>query len=196
MTQNNIKIAITGGIGSGKTTVSEIIERKGFPVFSCDKIYRDLFEKENFVKKIANEFDGVVRSDGSVDRRKLSNIVFNDEIALKKLNEITHPAIMGEALFLMNNEKISFCEVPLLFESGFETLFDEVIIVLRNESERIKFVSKRDKISQEEVKLRIKHQINYDNYDFAKYYVIHNDGDFDDLRNAVLSVLEKIVKKF
>lgn len=196
MTQNKIKIAITGGIGSGKTTVSEIIEGEGFPVFSCDKIYRDLFEKENFIKKIANEYDGVVRSDGSVDRRKLSNIVFNDEIALKKLNEITHPAIMDEALFLMNNEKISFCEVPLLFESGFETLFDEVIIVLRNESERIKFVSKRDKISQEEVKLRIKHQINYDNYDFAKYYVIHNDGDFDDLRNAVLSVLEKIVKKF
>lgn len=195
MMQNNIKIAITGGIGCGKSTVSKIIDEEGYTVYSCDKIYSDLLKSGNFINAIASEFGCEVLSDGSLDRRKLSEIVFGDETALKKLNTITHPEIMREALKLMSNHKLSFCEVPLLFENGFEALFDGVIVVLRDKDIRIKSITERDKIAENEVILRINSQYKYDNDDFAKYYVIHNDGNLDDLRHKVGDVLQKIVKK-
>ena len=196
MMQNNFKFAITGGIGSGKSTVAEIIRRQNYAVFSCDAIYEELLRDKEFLNNLSREFGEVIKPDGTLDRRKLSEKVFNDKAALVRLNAITHPAIMEEVFKRSKGIKISFTEVPLLFESGLEGDFDGVIVVLRDINERISSVSKRDEIDAESVNLRIKSQFNYENNDFAKYYVIHNDGKFDDLEQKTVEILEKIKAKY
>lgn len=192
MKQNNIKIAITGGIGSGKSTVAEIITEKGFTVISCDKVYVDLLNNDEFVSKISEEFDGIL-TNGLLDKGKLASLVFSDEQKLKRLNEITHPVIMEKVFELMSEHKVCFCEVPLLFEGGYERNFDYVLIVLRDLNERVASVVARDNIGEEEVIKRIKAQFNYDNLDFTQYYVIHNSGCLDNLCKQVQQFLDEYI---
>ena len=192
MTQSNFKVAVTGGIGSGKSAVCDIIRRQGYTVYSCDEIYAELLTKEDFLKRIEEEFAGVIEGDGTLNRKLLSQAVFNNEQALKKLNGITHPAIMDSALKKMEGTALSFLEVPLLFENGFEKLFDAVIVVLRDKEDRINSVMARDGISRNEAILRLNSQYNYDNSDFVEYYVIHNGGNLSNLEQKTLEILQKI----
>lgn len=192
--QNNIKIAVTGGIGSGKSAVCKIIGEQGYPVFSCDKIYSELLNFAEFIKKIDKEFGGVIAADGSLNRQALSATVFNNDAALKKLNAITHPEIMASAFKKMEGSRLAFLEVPLLFESGLERLFDGVIVVLRNIDDRINSVIKRDNLNREQVLKRINKQFDYENFDFTKYYVIHNYGSLTNLKQKTAEILQKIEK--
>lgn len=189
------KIAITGGIGSGKSTVAAIIAEK-YPVISLDKVYADLVKDSGFLKLLCTEFGDVLDKEGELDRKKLSAVVFGNKEKIEKLNRITHPAIYSEAFKrgeLLGN--ICFYEVPLLFESKGEHKFNDVIVVLRDLEKRIECVKKRDNLTEEEVKKRLNCQINYDNYDFARYYVIHNNYDLTDLQKQVDATLKNINDK-
>ena len=190
------KIAVTGGIGSGKSTVMKIIAGKGYPIFSCDEIYSQLTSDRNFLNILRHSFGDILNSDGTLDRKKLSEIVFNNPAKLAELDKITHPAIYKE-MFRMADEAggICFCEVPLLFESGAESLFDGVIIVMRNEEQRIKSVTARDKLPEQDVKKRISNQFDYNSTDFAMYYVIHNNGDLSGLEWQTEEIIKKINEK-
>ena len=191
--KQNKKIAVTGGIGSGKSTVIEILAEKGYPVFSCDEIYAQLTGRKDFLRRLTDEFGDVCDACGRLDRNKLAAIAFADEKKLARLNEITHPAIFEE-MFSQADEAggTCFCEVPLLFESGAEGMFDGVIVVLRNLEERIKSVVARSNLSRNSVVNRINSQFDYDNYDFAMYYVIHNNGNIEQLRAEVDKIIHKI----
>lgn len=190
------KIAVTGGIGSGKSTVMKIIAEKGYPIFSCDEIYSQLTSDRDFLNNLRHSFGDILNSDGTLDRKKLSEIVFNNPAKLAELDKITHPAIYKE-MFRMADEAggICFCEVPLLFESGAESLFDGVIIVMRNEEQRIKSVTARDKLPEQDVKKRISNQFDYNSADFAMYYVIHNCGDLSELERQTEEIIKKISEK-
>lgn len=190
------KIAVTGGIGSGKSTVMKIIAGKGYPIFSCDEIYSQLTSDRDFLNILHHSFGDILNGDGTLDRKKLSEIVFNNPAKLAELDKITHPAIYKE-MFRMADEAggICFCEVPLLFESGAESLFDGVIIVMRNEEQRIKSVAKRDKLPEQDVKKRISNQFDYNSADFAMYYVIHNNGDLSELERQTEEIIKKIIEK-
>lgn len=197
MKQNSIRIAVTGGIGSGKSSVCNIIKERGFTVFSCDEIYSELLEVGNVTSEIAGEFGKGILTDGKVDKKKLSECVFNDAAKLEKLNEITHKAIFDEIFSRAEkSDGIVFVEVPLLFEGNYQSLFDGVIVVLRKVEDRISSVVLRDGLSQADVEKRIKKQHNYDNCDFAKYYVIHNDGNFNDLERITDDIMLKIANDF
>lgn len=190
------KIAVTGGIGSGKSTVMKIIAGKGYPIFSCDEIYSQLTSDSDFLNILRHSFGDILNSDGTLDRKKLSEIVFNNPAKLAELDKITHPAIYKK-MFRMADEAggICFCEVPLLFESGAESLFDGVIIVMRNEEQRIKSVTARDKLPEQDVKKRISNQFDYNSADFAMYYVIHNNGDLSELEWQTEEIIKKINEK-
>lgn len=190
------KIAVTGGIGSGKSTVMKIIAGKGYPIFSCDEIYSQLTSDSDFLNILRHSFGDILNSDGTLDRKKLSEIVFNNPAKLAELDKITHPAIYKE-MFHMADEAggICFCEVPLLFESGAESLFDGVIIVMRNEEQRIKSVTARDKLPEQDIKKRISNQFDYNSADFAMYYVIHNNGDLSELEWQTEEIIKKINEK-
>ena len=159
---SKMKIAITGGIGSGKSTVLQYIKDMGYPVFSCDEIYKEVIETKTYIEAVQNRFPSVV-IDGKIQRKDLSDIVFHNPAALAVLNKIAHPLIMKELLKQMQacDNEIVFAEVPLLFEGEFEALFDKVIILKRDNQERISSVQKRDGLTSTEVEQRINVQFDH-----------------------------------
>lgn len=190
------KIAITGGIGSGKSFVLRYIADLGYPTFSCDEIYKDIIDTEEYVNKIATVFPTCVENQ-ILDRKKLSNIVFGDEKKLKILNSIAHPLIMRELLGKMSacpQSKV-FAEVPLLFEGNFEVLFDEVILVKRSLQERIEAIKIRDKLSSPEIYARIQNQVDYDSRELelrlqnCNAHILYNSNFDADFKERIQSLL-------
>ena len=144
------KIAITGGIGSGKTSVSKYYQSLGFPVYSCDEIYNEIIEQPSYIESIQKIFPNVI-IDGKIDRKRLADKVFTDEQARNALNQLAHPLIMDvlyEHISKTDSAYI-FAEIPLLFELGREHDFDEIIIVERDEEARLQSVMQRDKSSED-----------------------------------------------
>ncbi len=156
-------IAVTGGIGSGKSTAISIIREMGFPVFSCDVIYNEILSEPSYIEKLRKAFNGVVKN-GVIDKRALSVIVFSDENARKRLEQIAHPRVMERLFEKMQdcNSNLVFAEVPLLFEGGFEKDFDDVIVILRDKEERIAAVQARDGGTRMEILQKISAQFDYD----------------------------------
>lgn len=191
------RIAITGGIGSGKSLVCKILKDFGFECFSCDEIYRLLWEEEEYQKELLALFPSI-EEDGKADKRLLSALVFQDEKALQKLNAFAHPKIMQRLYFLMNESEknIVFAEVPLLFEGGYENEFDTVLIVLRDKEERIVSTVQRDSVSVKEVENRIAFQFDYAAIDKTnkKYIIIENNGSIFELQEKVGKILKNFVK--
>ena len=195
MKQNKLKIAITGGIGSGKSTACNIIKRAGYPVYSCDETYANLFDSGYFNEKLVELFgEDILDFDGKLSRRKISEFAFYDDAKLKKLNEITHPVIFEKIFEAAQSVQgdVCFFEVPLLFEGGYQNLFDKVIVIVREENERVKSIIERDNVSAEEVFARINKQYKYDFNDIAQYYVIHNYGKMVDFSAKINELLLKI----
>ena len=130
-----------------------------------------------------------------MDRNKVSSAVFKNRDRLNELNEITHPAIMKKIFSSAEREdgRFIFFEIPLLFEGGFEKLFDHVIVLMRDKKTRIAAVEARDGLSGAEVAARIKNQFNYEKNLSNGHTVIYNDGDIASLYNKVSEAVRKIV---
>lgn len=187
-----IKIAITGGIGSGKSAVCSILREQGYPVFSCDEIYREMQTDPAYLIALEEAFPGVVRA-GRLDRARLASVVFRDRKALEKLNALAHPEIMRRLYASMEKYPLSFGEVPLLFESGRQKDFDGVMVVYRPLKDRIESVCARDELSREQVILRMKNQADYEKILKEGHTVIYNDGDIASLREKVSRAVEEII---
>lgn len=198
MRQSKVKIAVTGGIGSGKSTVCSIIGGLGYPVYSCDEAYKIVLQEGNTVELLAAEFgDDIVNADKSLNRAKLAQIVFSDNDKLNKLNKLTHPKIF-EKIFSLSKDKEGFVfyEVPVLFEGGYQNMFDDVLVILRDKNERIESVGIRDGLKAEEVENRLNKQFSYHNSDFSKYYVIHNNEKIVDLYTKIDEYINFLKKKY
>ena len=190
--EKQMKIAVTGGIGSGKSAVCGILREMGYPVFSCDAIYRQMQTEPTFVAALQTAFPAAVE-DGRLDRSLLASIVFSSREALEKLNALTHPEIMRRLYAAMADYPVSFGEVPLLFESGRQGDFDAVIVVYRPTEERIRSVCARDVLTREQVLSRIKNQTDYEKIRKEGHTVIYNDGDMSSLREKVALAVREII---
>ena len=192
-----MKIAITGGIGSGKTTARNLIAQMGYTVFDADTEARGLSTDATYVQQVLTAFPQAATPSGEIDRKALAAIVFQDQAALNLLNSLSHPAVMQRISLQMQaaedrGERLVFAEIPLLFEGGYESLFDGVFVILRQEKERIAATCNRDGISKGEVAARIKNQIDYSKKDFSAYTIIENDGDLSTLSRRLAEEIEKI----
>ncbi|GAA3926963.1 dephospho-CoA kinase [Chitinophaga oryziterrae] len=174
-----LKVGITGGIGSGKSTVSRIFELLGIPVYYADTAAKEIMQTDEALKKAVKEHFGadIYGPDGKLDRAALGKIVFNDKDKLELLNSIVHPATIRHSDEWANRQTSPYVikEAALLFESGSFQYLDKIIGVSAPQTMRIARVMKRDHVTREEVLARINKQID-DNIKMRLCdYVIHND---------------------
>ena len=190
--RQNKKIAITGGIGSGKSAVSQILASKGYFVLDCDQITKQLYQKDQTTSAICQNFGQEFVVDGKVDTKKLGAYVFADESRVKKLNEVMHPLIFAELdrQIVESGARVVFVQIPLLFETGMQNEFDDIWLVTADEQTRINRVVVRDNIDVEQIKNRIKNQMNDEQKSKFVHTIIKNDGSFEQLQ----SVVERCIK--
>ena len=155
-------IAITGGIGSGKSVVSQILRKLGYQVYDSDTEARRLMDDSVAIKKeISNKINpSVINEDGSINRKALSNIVFNDSQKLGTLNHIVHSAVRNDLQLYVKrcNNTIVFVETAILYQSEIDRMVDEVWDITAPDDIRINRVINRNSLTAEEVKKRIKSQ--------------------------------------
>jgi len=158
------KIGITGGIGSGKTTVCEIFKLLGIAVFHADDEARNLQNNDPQIINALTELFGahIYSPNGILDRKKLAAIIFNDTKTLEKVNAIIHPAVRGNFLKWAENHSNApyvLYEAAILLESGYASDFDKNILILADENARIERVMRRDHTSAALIRQRIENQM-------------------------------------
>lgn len=177
-------VGITGLIASGKSTLSSYLKSQGYKIVDADAISRDITKKDRIgYTKVVEEFGrDILSSNGEIDRAKLSNIVFNDKNALKKLNDTLHPLIFQEIdrqLDLYKDEKILFLDAPLLFEAKLDKKCDEVILVFCDEEVQISRIQKRDNKDYDSAKKIIDSQIAKEFKIEKSDYIIDNNCEIE-----------------
>lgn len=186
-------IGLTGGIGSGKSTVARRFAELGASVYSADEIARRALEPgEACYQRVIDEFGAsILSADGRIDRKALAAIVFSDEQKRKQLNEIIHPFVI-EQLFSRSKDELSgrehaiaIFDIPLLFESGLDAQMDRTVVVACDEEERIRRIVERDRVSPEHAITRIRAQMPEEERRQRADYVLENSGSLDELIRQV-----------
>ena len=155
-----IKIGLTGGIGSGKTTVANMFKSKNIPVFIADVEAKKILNDPSVAQEVANTFSIPLTNDGLIDKSKLASIVFKDKAALEKLNSIIHPKVHQSFKKWVKNKDASYIiyEAAIIFEKDRASDFDFTILIIAPEEARVQRVVQRDLSSEDEVKSRMKAQ--------------------------------------
>lgn len=170
-------VGLTGGIGSGKSTIAEYIHSKGIPVYIADDQAKKIMDDPEIVKKVREIFEENVVENEKLNRKKIAELVFSSPNLLKKLNEIIHPAVREDFnKWLKNNEKSNFIvkEAAILFESGSYKDCDKIILVTAPQDIRIERVMNRDKVSRGQVLDRMKNQWSDEQKAAFSDYIIDN----------------------
>lgn len=178
-------IGLTGGIGSGKTAVSDILASLNVCVIDADEVSKRVTAEGtecNCAMKTA--FSDCVKN-GALDRRLLKQKVFNSSSDLQLLNSLTHNYIFEEIKLLVKDKRTAVIVVPLLFESGFNKLCGYTVCITAPKEQRIERIIKRDKITKELAEKIIAVQLSDEELIQKCDYVIHNDGNFDLLKKRV-----------
>ena len=193
-----VVIGLTGGIGTGKSTVSDYLTSKGYYVIDADKMAHEMTAREtdtlnNIVKAFGHE---ILLDDGNLNRKKLGEIVFSNQEKLNILEELTTKVvvknIISEVNVLRSGSKydIIFIDAPLLFESGLNKIVDKVWLVDTDFEIRLNRIEKRDNVSREEAIKRIKNQLATDSKALYSDEIIKNSQRKEDLYIVVDKLLE------
>jgi len=195
-------IGLTGGIGTGKSTVSQILKDRGFSVIDLDVISHEVIEFSSVVEKIVQNFGREVLDEDeagncTISREKLGKIIFANKEKRLALNSIMHPEIlkvMHKKILecKLEKNKIIFVEVQLLFEVQWEKEFDYILLVAAKRDMQVRRVLERDKRSEEEAWNIINSQMSLDEKREKSDFVIENDGNMDDLNKKVDKFLKSL----
>jgi len=174
------KIGITGGIGSGKTTVCKVFELLGVPVFYADDVAKSIMHTDPILKSGILEIFGESSFSkmGELNRNYISSIVFNDNLELEKLNSLVHPAVFRAFdAWVLNHEEAPYVikEAALLYESDAYKMCNQSILVLSPIESRIRRVKARDGISTEDIQLRMKRQFTDEQKRTFADHILIND---------------------
>jgi len=186
-------IGITGGIGSGKSTVCAIFSALGFPVFEADKEAKWVYDEPEIRKEVIELFGKEIFENAELNKNKLAQIVFNNPEKLAKLNAIIHPAVrarFSKWCRERRNHPIVFREAAILFESGTYADCHSTVLVIAPEEMRIANVMKRDGLTKQEVLDRMNNQWSDEKKRSLATFVIENDG-----KNALLPQCLTLVKR-
>lgn len=187
-------IALTGGIGSGKSTALDIFKSLGANVISCDALTFSLYKKRSVKKHLKKLFP--LSIDGKfflkVNRTKLAKALEDDE-SYNTLVSYTTPLILETAIKLAKKNKgVTVIEIPLLFESKVQDQFDDIVVIVRDSVERINSVMARSNLTKEQVLTRIGRQVDYDSIDLSKHTVIRNNKTTEELKEKIIAYYKGI----
>ena len=190
------KVGLTGGIGSGKTTVSNFLLDSGIPVYNSDIRGKNLMNTNLELKNdIVSIFGESVYDNGILNTNLLSNIVFSHPKKINQLNNLVHPKVaqdFNQWVVKNNNQPILVKEAAILIESGAYLNMDIIILVVSKKSTRINRVSKRDNSDLESVEKRINLQLTDDEKIKYADYIIENNSSLEHLKLDVIKVIDKI----
>ena len=193
-----LKIGLTGGIGTGKSSVTEAFQSLGAAVINADLLGHDAYLPGTIgFEEVVTEFgQEIVGSDGQIDRKKLGPIVFSDSSKMDRLNEIMHPLIrdlIDERLVSLEStqNKVAVVEAAILIEAGWKSLFDEIWVVISNREEVINRLGVRNGLSREDAVKRIDSQMSNNERIEHGDVVVENTGSMEDLQTRVNSLWSK-----
>jgi dephospho-CoA kinase len=191
-------VGLTGGIGSGKSTVARMFAQLGVPVyFADDEAKKLMVTSEPLIAGIKKRFGEKAYDESGLNTRYLAKVVFNDQESLKALNQMVHPAVEKHFKDWVGKQDTAYViqENPLLFEKNKQDQYDRIVVVAAPTEMRINRVRARDGATRSEVEARIQNQMDQ-NYK-VKYadYVIENDGDLSSCRQAVHAIHKNILSE-
>jgi dephospho-CoA kinase len=192
-----LKVGITGGIGSGKTTVCQIFATLGIPIYYADVRAKEIMVTDaDLIHQIKKLFGSdAYDENGQLNRKQIADKAFHDKNLLQQLNAIVHPAVFKDTLEWYqthNNKAYTLYEAAILFESGSYKLLDKIITVFAPIEDRIARTIKRDKISRNEVLERIDKQLSEDEKMKRADFVIYNDHS-QPLIEQVLTIHQQLI---
>lgn len=193
-----LKVGLTGGIGSGKSTVAKTLQSKGVVLVDADQIAREVVAPgEEALDKITEIFGStMLLSNGSLNRTELKQRIFTDPVAKKQLENILHPRIRQRILQHIDEAKDTpyvLADIPLLVENKYVSFFDRVIVVDCTEEQQIERVSARDKLSEEQIKRIMQSQANRQTRLAAATDIIDNTSDLISLKSQIQKLHEALL---
>lgn len=189
-----IKYGITGNIACGKSVAFQIIKESGLPIIDCDDIVKELYTDDLCAAKIKKEFPQIIENN-KINLKILSNLLFNDINFKKKYEAFIFPKVkekIKEFYELKNKEEKTFVIAPLLFEAGFEDLFDKIIFISAEKEIRKERLIKRNSILSLMAERVINAQFSEEEKNKMCDYVIKNNGTLEEFKNAVINMLNII----
>lgn len=197
-----LKIGLTGGIGSGKSSVAALLRERGFVVVDADRIARDVLQPgSDALKEVAAAFgDDLVDASGALNRKLLAQRAFVSEEQTQKLNSITHPAIRKESSQQFDaaeaeGARVAVYDMPLLVELGLHRQMDFTVVVDVNEEERVRRLVQLRGLSEADARSRIARQIDDDDRLAAADYVIDNNGPLSELAPQVDALVDYVERE-
>lgn len=193
-------IGLTGGIGSGKTTVTDYLISRGFHVLDADKIAREIVlpGSEMLIQLTAVFGRDILMEDGNLNRKKLGEIVFSDTEKKKTLDALMHTRILElihERILQFreeNEKKVIFIDAPLLFETGLNNSVGEIWVIDVDDETRIKRIMARDGLNREDIEKRISSQMTREEKNSRADVILDNTGDLQLLYQQIEELLKKI----
>lgn len=190
-----IKVAITGGIGTGKTTISSMFADKGIPVFNSDEIAKEIMNTNSLLKnEIVTAFGDKAYDKNKLNKEYLSDVIFNNEALLKKINSIVHPYVAEKFNSWIEKQESKYIiyESAIIFENQAEDFFDKIICVTASEEEVISRIMKRNDFSVDKIKSIINKQLPNDAKVQKSDYVIES-MNISKLSDKVLEIHNDIM---
>lgn len=190
---------LTGGIGSGKSTVARMLRERGVPVVDADELAREAVApgSSGLAEVVAAFGRHVLDADGSLDRKKVAELVFSDLEARKRLNSITHPIVrrLSQERFAELDRRgveLAAYDVPLLFEVGLDAVLKPTVVVFSSEATQLGRVAARDGASEDATRARMAAQMPLEEKRRRADYVLENDGSLEELAAQVDALLPKL----
>jgi dephospho-CoA kinase len=193
---SSLKLGVTGGIGSGKTTVCKVFSVLGIPVFSADDEAKRIQESDRDLQLKINSFAGRdLFPEGKLDRTELARLIFSNKELLEKVNSVVHPAVFQvfREWVIKQNTPYSIMDAAILFESGAFRMMDRIVTVVTPIEERIERLVRSKRLSREQVIERIKNQIDDESRISRSDFVIFNSEN-EMIIPAILGIHEEMIK--
>ena len=192
-----LKVGVTGGIGSGKSTVSRFFSALGVPVYDSDQRAKSLMQYDDSIRsKIKIEFGDNAYHKNELNRSYLAEIVFKNESKLKQLNAIVHPVVKTDFINWLSqnsNAKLIIKEAAIMIESGAYKDLDKLIVVNASMNQKIKWIKQRDQLSLDDIENRIQNQLSDEIRNQYADFIIENNSGKRELKQQVLSIYNKLI---